>query len=74
MICTCCGAYLDPSRNHVWRMELRDVEPGAETGYLMLAAALCQSCAMRIVDIIKFDKIKSNYIIGDDDVNRMPEV
>lgn len=74
MICTCCGTYIDVNRNHVWRLELRDVEPGAETGYLMLAAAVCQPCAMRIVDGIKFDKIKSTYIIGGEKNDRMPEV
>lgn len=58
MICTSCGVYMDVKRNHIWRLELRDAEPEAETGYLMLAASLCQNCAMDIVKEVKTCKIK----------------
>ena len=60
MICTCCGAYLDPSRNHVWRLELRDVPPRSDNAELMLGAALCQPCAISVLNGIKSGMLSGN--------------
>ena len=74
MICACCNTYIDVHRNHVWRLELRDVEPGAETGYLMLAAALCQDCAMGVTDIVKTGNLRKtkNFYFDIDQVKVSP--
>ena len=53
MICTCCQVYIDSNRQHVWRLELRDVPPKSPDAQLMLGAALCQPCAMAVLDGIK---------------------
>lgn len=53
MICACCRTYINVKRNHVWRLELRDTEPGSDTSYLMLGAALCQDCAMGVTNVVK---------------------
>ena len=57
MICACCRTYIDVNRNHVWRLELRDTEPGSDTSYLMLGAALCQDCAMGVANVVKTGKL-----------------
>lgn len=64
MICASCGVYIDAKRNHIWRFELRDVEPGSDTAALMLGVALCQGCAMDIVKEVKTcksDLVEENH-------------
>ena len=56
MICTSCGVYMDAKSNHIWRLELRDAEPGSDIAALMLGVALCQDCAMDIVKEVKVCK------------------
>ena len=72
MICACCQTYIDVSRNHVWRLELRDTEPGSDTAYLMLGAALCQDCAMGVADIVKTGNLRKTKNFYFDQVKVSP--
>ena len=61
MICFGCGVYMDPKRNHIWRLELRDVIPGKDDAHLMLGAALCQDCAMDVARVVKDGNTRRCY-------------
>ena len=60
MICVCCNNHIDPRRQHIWRLELRDVPPESPDAQLMLGAALCQPCAMAVLNGIKSGSLSGN--------------